>query len=314
MENQLSIKSSKLYIFISFLFLTPLAIRNPLLISDGGNYIRHPLMNINFSQPYYYTSPAYWGFVKLFEGINPWYFVFTISLVISLLTVIASTKILPKYRALFIFLCLLNPSIFNISQVSLRNGLALTFILLALGVDKVVLMWIAPLFHPGTLPIVIILTLLRFKNKERRFFLFTTLIVLGMLSPIIISFINTMTQLRGYDQDSGGIAAGFITYFIFILISILYWLATPNSHYRWFMPICVLLWIIAGTQYQFSGRIFFQSNIIFLFIVLSQMERNKYRVLFLMFFFLISVYIIIFNWHPLLRYSDGWLGYWLTFI
>lgn len=306
---RIKLLSSTLFFIVGVVLYSIFAVRDNEYISDALNYVMHGQIGVELDIVADSFYPLYWILIwciRIF--FDPESVPSVLSLVVSALIVLAAVRLPPRYRWLFLAFCVLNAAIFNVTQVALRNGIALGLILLSLAYQRPLFAIIAPLVHPGTLPISMILISLKYVHRPRY------LIMLGILSGVLMvflfSYFNLLSDSRGYEVGVGR-TGKFMTYLAVGGLAVLYYLAMRQSSYRYFLPIFLVFWVVISMQYEFGGRIFLQSLIVALFLVLVDASRNKFRQLYLLAFFGFSVYGALL-WHPLVEYRDGWLGYWFS--
>lgn len=298
------------FVLLALTALLPLSVRDPYLVSDSANYVAHAGYEVDFSQPIYYLSPFYWALVRLFGSVTGDAFVSLLSIIVSLMLILSALTLRGRDRYIFLFFCLASPIIFNLTQVALRNGLAIGLILLALGLGRNVFLVMAPFVHPGVVPMVVILITLRYFSEGKRWIWGAA----GVVGVLLLSMplFDAILEVRGYEEQGGSSVAGGTTYFAFFALAALYVAAIRNSPYRFFMPIMVFIWIAVGFKYEFAGRLFLQAIPVSLFLVLRLSSPGKYRTLFIWAFFGLTIYGTML-WHPFSEYWAGWPTYWASY-
>lgn len=299
------------FVLLALTALLPLSVRDPYLVSDSANYVAHAGYEVDFSQPIYYLSPFYWVLVRFFGSMTGDAFVSLLSIIVSLMVILSALTLHGRDRYIFLFFCLASPIIFNLTQVSLRNGLAIGLILLALGLRKNVFLVMAPFVHPGVVPMVVILIVLRYLSEGRRWIWGGA----GVVGVLLLSMplFEAVLEVRGYEGQGGSSIAGGSTYFAFFSLAVLYVAAIRNNPYRFFMPIMIFIWIVVGLKYEFGGRLFLQAVPVSLFLVLRFSFSSKYKKLFIWVFFGLTIYGAIL-WHPFTEYWAGWPTYWAAYL
>ena len=299
-----------IYFFTALAIFSLFSIRDNYFISDALNYIEHARRDFDFLESSNYLYPVYWmllGFLRLW--LDPELVPAALSLIISILIIFSSLKLKGSERWIFLFFCIFSSIIFNTTQVALRNGVALGFVLLGLAYGRTVLLVIAPLVHPGIFPIVAVLILLRYASETKK--IMTTAIILGLAVFFLAPYFDQIMEARGYAQEGSSRLAGMVTYVAVISLAGIYFFSLSGSPYRFFMPIMVGIWIFVGLKYEFGGRLFLQSFLISLFLLLKFSRAGDFKKWYLLGFLFFSAYGSIL-WHPLVAYYDGWLGYWIS--
>tara|TARA_R110001592_G_scaffold114824_8_gene315008 strand:+ start:2807 stop:3742 length:936 start_codon:yes stop_codon:yes gene_type:complete len=308
----LRIKKDTIYFLCAALIFIPFSIRNNFYISDASNYIEHASIA---SQPFNIATllyPLYWLIVKfLVLFLEPEKVPSALSLIVSAIIIIGSRNLRLRDRWIFLAFCIVSPVIFNVTQVALRNGIALGLILLFLSNNRVFLLVAAMLVHPGVLPIALTLFLLNYGTSVTK--MFFGLLICGAIAIPLSGFFVLLMESRGYLQSADGSMATLPTYIALISLAFAFYLAIPKSRYRLFMPILVVIWVVAGINFDFAGRLFLQSLLVSLFLILNYPRSNDFRRLYL-FGFLAFTIMGLLIWHPLIEYQGGWTSHWLTFL
>lgn len=299
------------FIVFAVLVLGLLSLRSPLQISDGDSYVSHASMRVDLAEPEFYLYPLYWGLVWCLGWIGELQFPSLLSVLVSSLIIISCAELSSRERYFFLILALLDPLSFNSEYVALRNGVALGMLLF--GVARSSSIWVAlsPLMHPGIFPVAALVLFLKYLEFSWRSFAIL-LVLVGVTLYVSGSFLEELMKVRGY-EGAERVGEAWFVYAIYALLAFFYWKAMRKSRYALFLPVMVALWILVGAQYSFAWRLFVQGLPISLFMLLKYSERGcLYRFLFLSDFFIFSLYSAS-KWHSFTEYSDGWLGYWLTF-
>lgn len=281
-----------------------------MLISDGPSYIVHAfLYDVDFTLPQVYGYPLYWLFVDVFGEYFGYFFPNFLSLVIFLFLFLIIRRISTANIFLFLFFLMLNPLIFNSMFVALKNGLALAVLMYGLVSSKKLCTFGSIAIHPGVAPLSLLSIIF---NKRVSVYIKIFLGLLGLFLMLYSDTVNDVMMSRGYD----GFVAGqemWSVYFVYLLFGVFYYLAFKSNPYRYFFIVLVLFWLILGRYYPFAWRFFSQAMVVALLILLIKSDRSQGKFLFLISFTALSIYSTL-EWHPLIEYSQGWLGYWLTFI
>lgn len=302
-----------LFLIVTSLLLSLLAFRDPLLISDGDSYVSHADLSVDFSDPIYYLYPLYWAVVAFFGPIFGNHFPSLLSVLVSACLIISSRPLSYSARYVFVGLVVLNSISFVALQVALKNGLALGFILVGVSTGYSFLFLAALFVHPGVFPVVMLIYFLnKFDLKLKSFAVFFILAL--FLHYAGQSLFAEIVDVRGYSDEGQVEGEIFSTYLFYAFLSSLYFFALRDNRLKWFFPLMVIFWISLGGAYSFSWRMFAQAIPVAVFLLLLySKEAGLYKYSFLIVFFVSSVYWA-FKWHPLVDYSDGWLGYWLSLI
>lgn len=301
-----------IYFVTAFVVFSIFSLRDNYFISDALNYVEHAKLEFDLSNPNIYSYIAYWALIGwLTIWFNPESIPGVLSLLISGLIIYSSLKLKNNDRWIFLFFCILSPVIFNLTQVALRNGIALGIILVAIAYSRTSLLLIAPMVHPGTIPIVFILFLLKYSTSYKKSI--GAILFLGFSLFFLAQYFESSLDSRGYATEGGSNLAGATTYISVIILSCIYFLSLKNNPYRLFMPAMVLIWIFISFRYEFGGRLFLQSLIICLYLTLNFSDNRKFKLFYILGFFVFSFYGAII-WHPLSEFYDGWAGHWLSLI
>lgn len=193
--------------------------------------------------------------------------------------------------------------------VALKNGLALSVLMYGIISARESYIISSIGFHPGVTPLSIIII---YFNKDFSVFIKALLLIIGVFIIFYTNVSNEILESRGYDEYEAGKELWFV-YAIYFLLGVFYYFSFKLNIYKYFFIALVLFWIIIGNYYPFAWRIFAQSLVLALLILLINSDRWLGKYSFLSLFFLLSIYSA-YEFHPLIDYSEGWLSYWLSFV
>lgn len=295
----------------SFFSLAIFAIRNPYLISDGENYVMHASMDINFSSPIIFTSSLYWLIVK-FTSFNPVLFPGFLSFLIAILISLTSLRLKPEETLIFIFFIIVNPMFFTTFELALRNGLALSLLIFLVVYGKDKFSPIVCLIHPGMLPVVALFLGLKYLRISLRNIIFYIL-GLGLLIFLFYNFFDILLATREYSDVNSNNSASFLTYLLFLVLSIVYYKSFNENKIRFYMPLFYLFWIVLGFSTPFAARVFVQAVPFFVIIVFLYSDNTFFKRSFLVIMFVFTIILSV-KTHDFIIYNNGWVDTWIALV
>lgn len=294
-------------VLFSFFILGIFAIRNPLLVSDGDNYLMHATLDVDFSVAIFFTSPLYWLLVK-FSPIAPELFPNFLSLLIALFISLIALKLRPIETILFIFFIIVNPIFFTTFELALRNGLALSIFILFVVYKKDKLTPLVCLIHPGMFPVVLFYLVLKYLKFSLKNILFLIFILAGSLI-LFNNYFHILLEARGYTNVDNNNSANFLTYLFFLFLSVVYY-KSFNNVMKFYMPLFFILWVFLGFSMPFAARVFVQAVPFFVILVFLYSENILFKRLFVIIMFIFSILLAIRS-HDFILYNSGWVDTWI---
>lgn len=295
----------------SFFILAIFSIRNPYLISDGDNYVMHANMDIDFSSPIFFTSSLYWFIVDC-VSLDPVLFPGFLSFLIAVLIALTTIKLKVYETFIFIFIFIVNPIFFTTFELALRNGLALSLLILLVSYKKDKYSPIVCLIHPGMLPVVAFflgLKYLKISLKNIIFFIFGG----GVLIFLFYNYFDLLLETRGYSDAGNENYASFLTYMFFLFASVIYYKSFNIDKLKFYMPLFYLFWIVLGFTTPFAARIFVQAVPFFVIIIFLYSDNIFFKRLFLIIMFVFSILLAIKS-HDFITYNAGWVDTWVAIL
>lgn len=295
-------------LLFGFFILGIFSIRNPLLISDGENYLMHASLDVDFSLPIFFTSPIYWLIVK-FIPVESLLFPGLLSLLIAFFVSLISLKIKPIEFILFIAFIVINPLFFTTFELALRNGLALSVFIFLVVYKKDKITPLACFIHPGMFPVV-------FFYLALKYFKFSILnIILSLVLIILIIFLfnsyaSVLLDVRGYSDVENNNSANFLTYLFFFFLSVIYYKSFKNVM-KFYMPLFFVFWVILGFSVPFAARVFVQAVPFFVILIFMYAENVFFKKMFL-FLMCIFSFLLAMKSHAFIIYNEGWVGAWTS--
>ncbi len=302
-----------LFLFLFLLFSILLICRDSNLISDGPNYISHALnYNIDYSLPEFYGYISYWFIADNFGGFFGEFFPSFLCLLILIFLLFSINQLNVLDRYIIMLFMLLNPLIFVSMFVALKTGLAISILLLGISFKSKIFSITSATVHPGIIPVIIFEKLCNIKkyNFKTLVLFFITLIISFFLLQKI-NFVNELLSSRGYSEIEE-VKEKWYVYGMYFILAILYFFSFRKSNYKFLFILMFFLWFIVGNYYPFAWRLFSQSLLILLYILLSFSDNKEIKSLFLILFFILSLHSAI-KWHPFIEYKSGFYDFWVSF-